>query len=1088
MKKITFLFVLFISSLASFSQNLWKKTSENELINSPKSERTHMPSKYSLFTLDLNLFKTKLQNAPLDTSGQQSNIQIEFPNPEGGFDTYLVYEAPVFEKKLSDELPNMKSYVGMGINDKTARIRFSVNNYFGLHTVTYSGLHGSRYIDTYTTDMQNYIVYYKNDLQRKKPFSCEVKSDEKLQFDTTALKSDIQSRASDGLYRVYRLAISCTIEYAAYHVNLANQNAASEAVKKDVVLAAMQVSLVRLNAVYEKDMAIRMNIIASNRDIIFITADNYTNSPAMIDEIQTEVDGIIGAAAYDIGHGFCTTDSGIAQLNSPCGSGKARGITGQANPVGDPFDIDYVAHEMGHQYGATHTQNNNCNRSGATAVEPGSASTIMGYAGICAPNVQSNSDDHFHAVSIAQMSSFVTGGGICSVNTANNNAAPVVNAGLNYTIPNSTPYILKGTATDANNDALTYNWEQIDAQVSTQSPVATATQGPNYRSRPSLVSNERFMPEFASVLNNYLAPFVPTWEVTPSVARTLNFALTVRDNRTPNGGQTGRDDMTVNTAAVGPFLVSTPNTAVNWVAGSNQTVTWDVAGTTANGINTNFVDIYLFTNDGSFTNPILLASKVPNDGSEQVSVPNNMGTNKRIMIRGYNNIFYDISNVNFTISAAPSSFLVSFSGIAETQNKDACQGVNTVYNINYTPLTGFSSSTTFSASGLPPGAIATFSPASLSGAGTVVMTISNTASSPVGTYNVIVTGTAGANTKTASFYFNLFSSNFGAMTLNTPANNATGVATLPTLAWTANPNANSYDVQVSTNNTFTNIISSGNTTATSLTSSALNPNTIYYWRVRPSNTTCGNGTYSSIFSFTTSAVACNTIASLQVPVAISGSGTPTVTSTINVTSGGTISDVNVFTNISHSYVSDLTITITSPAGTVVELVNSECGTDNDINATFDNAGIALACAGTPVISGTVLPSGDLNTLNGQSCVGVWTLTVADAFNIDGGAINNWSLNICANSLPLEVAENAFQQFSLFPNPNNGEFTVKFNTLNSENISIDIHDIRGRQVFNKKYSNSGIFNENLNVNNLQSGMYLVTVTNGSSKITKRIIKK
>ena len=309
---------------------------------------------------------------------------------------------------------------------------------------------------------------------------------------------------------------------------------------------------------------------------------------------------------------------------------------------------------MGHQYGANHTQNNGCNRNSSTAVEPGSASTIMGYAGICGPNVQSNSDVHFNGVSILEMTNFVINDGGCSVNTANNNSAPIVNAGLDYTIPKGTPFILKGAATDANGDALTYCWEQTDAQVSTQPPTQTATVGPNFRSNPPTASPDRYMPSLANVIANTN----PTWEVVPNVARVMNFGLTVRDNRIPNGGQSRRDEMVITTAAVGPFLVSTPNTAVSWIAGTNQTVTWSVAGTTANNINATYVDI-LLSNDGGNTYPIVLASKVPNDGSETITVPNNVGTTKRIMVRGYKHIFYDISNTNFTIATPlPSAAIV----------------------------------------------------------------------------------------------------------------------------------------------------------------------------------------------------------------------------------------------------------------------------------------------------------------------------------------------------------------------------------------------------------------------------------------------
>lgn len=174
----------------------------------------------------------------------------------------------------------------------------------------------------------------------------------------------------------------------------------------------------------------------------------------------------------------------------------------------------------------------------------------MGYAGICAPNVQNNSNDYFHARSILEMTNFVTSGSAsCRQISSTGNIAPVVNAGSNFTIPNGTAFKLTGSATDANGDALTYCWEQYNNQVSTQPPLVTNTSGPNFRSLPPTSSPVRFFPRFADVLNGNLAP---TWEVVPTVARTMNFALTVRDNRA-GAGMTNRGNMTVTFANVGPF-------------------------------------------------------------------------------------------------------------------------------------------------------------------------------------------------------------------------------------------------------------------------------------------------------------------------------------------------------------------------------------------------------------------------------------------------------------------------------------------------------------------------------------------------------
>ena len=1079
MKKTLLLLTVIIFSNSYGQTSLWNKISEDRIGNSPKMERASMPNKYQLFSLNLNSFKNSLNTAPKDTDGVQSNVIIKFPNAEGQLENYRVYESPVMEDGLAVQYQNLKTYSAKGIDDPTASMRLSITP-FGLHTMTFSGKSSVNYIDTYTSDLNTYIVYNRSDLTNNRSFECLFDESEAASLKTTPLLE----RTGDSNYRVYRLAMACTGEYATFHGGTVNS-----------ALAAMVVTVNRVNALYQKDLAVRLVLVANNNLLVYTnaTTDPYTNTNggAMLGQNQTTVTTIIGSANYDIGHVVSTGGGGVAGLGVVCVAGqKARGVTGSPAPVGDPFDIDYVAHEMGHQFGCNHTFNGDqggCagNRNDATAVEPGSGSTIMAYAGLCSPqDVQGNSDSHFSYISISEATNTILGTATCATITANGNLAPVVDAGLDYTIPRGTAFILKGTAVDAVDAAnLTYCWEQSNPDVSTQPPLQTSVVGPNFRSRPPVASSERYMPEIQSVISNNLAP---TWEVISTVARTFDFALTVRDNRSVNGGQTGRDDMRVTVANVGPFLVNAPNTFLSWAIGSNQTVTWTVAGTTANGINATFVDIFLSTN-GGLTYPILLASKVPNDGSETITVPNNPGSQNRIMVRGYKHIFYDISNTNFTISAATSTFGVAFSGVAEQQNKSACQGSIITYNISYTALAGFSGTTTFSATGNPPGSVVTFSPASTNTSGTVVMTISNTSSSAPGLYNVIVSATSGATTKTAPFYFNLFSSVFPAMVLSTPANNATGQSSSLTLTWVANSNATSYDVQVSNSAAFTTIVSSGTATTPSFNVTGLNINTDYFWRVLPKNDNCG-GVYSSAFTFRTGLVSCNSVSSTNVPVAISATGTPTITSTINIPTSGTITDVNITMNVTHTWINDLVATLTSPAGTVINLFTNPCDPNssiNDIAATFDDAGVALACGNSPGISGLVIPETPLSDLNGETPTGVWTLTIFDAFNQDGGSLNSWSLAICA-ALPLSITDNTLQNFAVYPNPNNGNFNVQFTSNSTNEVKVYVYDMRGRLILENSYANNALFNENIQLNNAQAGVYLLSVVDGDKKVAKKIV--
>ncbi|WP_035694919.1 zinc-dependent metalloprotease [Flavobacterium soli] len=647
-------------SLGNSQNSFWTTISDERINEADKLERTSIPSEYQLFRLDFEGIKNQLKKAPTRNFGgitPVSNVVISFPNAEGELEQFRIYESSVMEAELAEKHQEIQSYVGQGIDNPTARM-YLTTTIFGLHAMTISSK-GASYIDTHTRDLKNYIVYNKSSLTTTKHFQCNVE-------DTVANTADSEgfevpspvTMASDGLYRTYRLAMACTIEYAAYHVNAAGLNSATEAVKKAAVLAAMNVTVARVNSVYEIDMSLRMVLVASNTNIIFITTDNFNNSDAntLINQSQSVINSTIGFMNYDIGHTVSTGAGGLAQSPSVCGNFKARGVTGSSAPVGDPFDIDYVAHEIGHQFGASHTFNNSCggNRENGFAVEPGSGSTIMAYAGICPVNVQNNSDDYFHAVSIAQMMEHITGAGDCVEGVTNGNSAPVIQSLADYTIPIGTAFILRGNATD-DESTLTYCWEQRDSGATVALPSAsTTTANPNFRSRMPSESPNRYMPSLQFILSNSLTNPI-SWEIIPNVNRTMNFALTVRDNQLVNGGQTSRDDMIVTfTSVAGPFKVTSQNTAgITWTS-IPQNITWDVANTTASPINTANVNILLST-DGGLTYPITLAANTPNDGNQLITVPNVTSSTCRIMIEAVGNIFLAVNSTQFAIDNELSS-------------------------------------------------------------------------------------------------------------------------------------------------------------------------------------------------------------------------------------------------------------------------------------------------------------------------------------------------------------------------------------------------------------------------------------------------
>ena len=375
----------------------------------------------------------------------------------------------------------------------------------------------------------------------------------------------------------------------------------------------------------------------------------------MLGENQVNLDAVIGSENYDIGHVFSTGGGGIARRASACLTfEKARGVTGLSSPIGDYYYYDFVAHEMGHQLGANHTFNGddgNCedNRNGPTAVEPGSGTTLMAYAGICASqNVQGRGDPYFHIVSIGEIMSHLRDRGTCArlTNLTSNRNVPVASAGPDFTIPRGTPYVLKGSATDGDNDPLTYCWEQMDNEITAVPPVGTSTGGALYRSLPPTQEPDRYLPQLSTLVQGEISS---TWEVTPLVAREINFRLTVRDNNA-EAGQVDFDEVKISvTDAAGPFVVTSQATAGEvWTPGAQETVTWNVAGTNANGVNTSRVNVRLST-DGGRTFPVVLASNVPNDGTQTVTVPDTQGSQCYVMVEAVGNFFFALNAETFSI-------------------------------------------------------------------------------------------------------------------------------------------------------------------------------------------------------------------------------------------------------------------------------------------------------------------------------------------------------------------------------------------------------------------------------------------------------
>jgi hypothetical protein len=677
--KIIGLLVLAIcfSTAITAQKSYWSQVDSNR---SAVSFDELKPNSYQINTLDFEAFRDEALKAfPREFARRASDVMLSFPNVEGDLEQFRIEEVAIFSEEVAAEFPKIKAYVGYGVDTPGARVRFTVSPQGVQSMLTYPDQPRIFTVPTSKGNNTEYITYQNASRKEiKKRFECLTE-----EVAMMGIPSTFQTRdADDQLLRTFRIAISASGDYTQFWDDGDNSNGDA---RMDA-MAQIASTLNRNNEIYEVDMAINFQLVTGS-SLIYTNpnSDPYTSFGSLSSQLQNTLTSNIGEPNYDIGHlfHFGTNSSNLGNGSAGCigcvcvDGQKGRGFSshifeGQnGSPyMSDYFDVDYVAHEIGHQMGANHTWAFSTEGTGVN-VEPGSGTTIMAYAGITGVNdVQDHSDPYFHYNSILQILNTVAVR-TCWTSVPITNNPPAANAGDNYTIPQGTAFVLRGSATDPDGaDQLTYTWEQIDNGVSSFSNFGpTRTSGGMFRSRPPSTSPDRYMPTLPRILEGRLTETGPvqnaentSWETVATVSRTMNFALTVRDRSIANGvGQFPQSSFDVMTVTVedgtGPFEVTSQTTNELWEEDESQTITWDVAGTDFVPIGTTEVNI-LLSIDGGFTYPFTLASATANDGTETITVPDigvNSTTEARIMVEANDNIFLAVNSTNFTIQEPAAS-------------------------------------------------------------------------------------------------------------------------------------------------------------------------------------------------------------------------------------------------------------------------------------------------------------------------------------------------------------------------------------------------------------------------------------------------
>ncbi len=1029
--------IFYFLTFSISAQNHWTIISDAPLSLEPGSRRVTIPQKYLSLQLDYEAMQATLAHAPASLSDSEK-LELPIPMPNGQMELFEVYATQVMAPGLAAKFPYIRTFSGRSLRNPHMVIHFDYS-LKGFRAMLFTE-GGTVLIEPYALGQTDYYIsfYKKDDVRPDRHFLCEFDDHPSL-YEPVDIQVPTVSARSGAVepveLRTYRLAIATSGEYANAHGGTV-----------PLVLSEVVTVVNRVSGILKRDMAVELQMVENNELLIFLdpATDGYTNGNTgdMIGQNTGIINTYIDPDDYDMGHVLCTNGGGLAQLRSICGNSKARGVSCWGNTNGDGYYVDVVAHEMGHQFGASHTWNNcppsQANISSSTAYEPGSGSTIMSYSGICGANdnVQFNSDDYYHVASLEQMYNFTRlgNGNSCPQKTNFNNNTPVAEIPYedDFYIPIRTPFALTGIGSDVDGDALTYCWEQFNLGPSSTlgSPEFNA---PAFRSLPPSASPTRVFPNMDDVVKSINR----VTEVLPNYSRDFTFKLTVRDNHPDGGGFDIQEVQFKATDSAGPFLVQYPNFIDTFEVGDFIEVRWDVANTDQSPVNCQFVNILLST-DGGYTYPISLAEQVPNTGSFFVSIPDTLTQTARIQIQAADNIFFDISNANFMI-APPSE--PGYSLEASPYRQQVCVPQAANIELLTSPLLNYDSLINFQVEGLPPGAEAIFSnnPTTATEGTSLMINMDNVVVE--GTYLIEIMATAPqTDTSRRTVILDLVYSDFSAMAPEHPANGVNGAGEVPQFSWHGSPFADSYEIEIATSPTFGMSVVQ---TAAGIQDTFWSPplqlekSTAYFWRVRAVNE-CGPGDFTFINAFHTETLSCGSFDYIDGNLNIPSFGVDTIVASIQVPTDGEISDLNIDNlKAQHDLIKHLRVELESPEGTVVQLFEDLCGNTQLLDISLDDeAPSPIPCP--PIDGQPHIPEEALSNFNGERSAGDWKMKfiIIDTDG-QGGTFQNWNLQICSNvnlNSPFLVVND-----TLFTPP------AALNTVTQNNLLVEDADNEAQEL-------------------------------------------